>query len=66
MKTYNVTITETLQRTILVEADNEQHALNMVQDDYNNENIVLDYSDFKKVDFDAERILWEENISLKR
>lgn len=57
MKTYNVTITETLQRTILVEADNEQHALNMVKDDYNNENIVLDYSDFKKVDFDAERIL---------
>lgn len=57
MKTYNVIITETLQRTILVEADNEQHALNMVQDDYNNENIVLDYSDFKKVDFDAERIL---------
>lgn len=57
MKTYNVTITETLQRTILVEADNEQHALNIVQDYYNNENIVLDYSDFKKVDFDAERIL---------
>lgn len=57
MKTYNVTITETLQRTILVEADNEQHALNMVKDDYDNENIVLDYSDFKKVDFDTERIL---------
>lgn len=57
MKTYNVTITETLQRTILVEADNEQHALNMVQDDYDNANIVLDYSDFKKVDFDAERVL---------
>ena len=57
MKTYNVTITETLQRTILVEADNEQHALNMVQDDYNNDNIVLDYSDFQNVEFDAERIL---------
>lgn len=56
-KQYNVTITETLQRTILVEADNEQHALNMVQDDYNNENIVLDYSDFQNVEFDAERIL---------
>ena len=56
-KQYNVTITETLQRTILVEADNEQHALDMVQDDYNNENIVLDYSDFQNVEFDAERIL---------
>lgn len=56
-KQYNVTITETLQRTILVEADNEQHALNMVQDDYNNDNIVLDYSDFQNVEFDAERIL---------
>ena len=56
-KQYNVTITETLQRTILVEADNEQQALNMVQDDYDNENIVLDYFDFKNVDFDAERIL---------
>lgn len=56
-KQYNVTITETLQRTILVEADNEQHALNMVQDDYNNDSIVLDYSDFQNVEFDAERIL---------
>lgn len=56
-KQYNVTITETLQRTILVEADNEQHALNIVQDDYNNEDIVLDYSDFQNVEFDAERIL---------
>lgn len=56
-KQYNVTITETLQRTILVEADNEQQALNMVQDDYDNENIVLDYCDFKNVEFDAERIL---------
>lgn len=56
-KQYNVTITETLQRTILVEADNEQHALNIVQDDYNNDNIVLDYSDFQNVEFDAERIL---------
>ena len=56
-KQYNVTITETLQRTILVEADNEQHALNMVQDDYDNDNIVLDYSDFQNVEFDAERIL---------
>lgn len=56
-KQYNVTITETLQRTILVEADNEQHALNIVQDDYNNDNIVLDYSDFQNVDFDAERVL---------
>lgn len=56
-KQYNVTITETLQRTILVEADNEQQALNIVQDDYNNDNIVLDYSDFQNVEFDAERIL---------
>lgn len=56
-KQYNVTITETLQRTILVEADNEQHALNMIQDDYDNDNIVLDYSDFQNVEFDAERIL---------
>lgn len=56
-KQYNVTITETLQRTILVEADNEQHALNMVQDDYDNDNIVLDYSDFQNVEFDAERVL---------
>lgn len=56
-KQYNVTITETLQRTIFVEADNEQEALNMVQDDYDNDNIVLDYSDFQNVKFDAERVL---------
>lgn len=56
-KQYNVTITETLQRTITIEAENEQEAEMQVTDKYYNGDIVLDSSDFVKVTFDSERIL---------
>ena len=43
-------ITETLQRTIEVEAENEEDALRKVKELYRNEEIVLDSSDFVGVE----------------
>ena len=47
MKTYRVVVTETLQRTITINADNEGEALDKVQEMYDNEEIVLDSSDYQ-------------------
>lgn len=51
MKEYEVTITETLQRTVSVEADSKEAAERMVSDGWNNEDYVLDAEDFIDVDF---------------
>lgn len=48
-----VYITETLQRKVIVEATNEIEAINQVADQYYNEEIVLDSTDYLGVDFDA-------------
>ena len=52
MAKYKVEITEYLQKTITVEADNETDAVSKVEEDYNKEKIVLDSSDF--IDKDIE------------
>ena len=46
MGKYKVEITEYLQRTIEVEADNESDALDKVEADYCSEKIVLSADDF--------------------
>ena len=48
---YQVTITEVLSRTERVEASSAVMAEKMVRLRYAKEDIVLDYSDFKSVDF---------------
>lgn len=48
---YKVTITETLKRTVEVEAASYMQAQNIAEDMYNNEDIVLDYNDFYEVNF---------------
>ena len=48
---FRVEITETLKRGIIVEAQNEEAALDIVQEHYANEDITLDASDF--VDSDS-------------
>ena len=45
-KTYQVEITETFQRIIEVEAESKQDAIFMVDDQYREEEIVLDDADF--------------------
>lgn len=52
-KEFVVYITETLQRKVIVEANNEIEAINEVADKYYNEEIVLDSADYLGVDFDA-------------
>ena len=46
MSMFKTEITETLQRTIEVEAESEEDALQKVKEMYKNEEIVLDSSDF--------------------
>ena len=48
-----VYITETLQRKVVVEANNDNEALNQVVDQYNNGEIVLDYNDYLDVEFNS-------------
>ena len=53
MKTYAVTITETLQRTVEVSADSYAAALELVEDCYAASEYILDSSDFTGVKFHA-------------
>lgn len=57
MKEYDVTITETLQRTVTVEADSKEEARQAVEDAWSRQDYVLGAEDFTDVDFtaDAER-----------
>ncbi len=51
MKEYDVTITETLQKTFTVEAMSKDDAEQMVHDMWNDADIVLDFDDFLDVSF---------------
>lgn len=48
---YSVTIEETLSRTVEIEAENKQDAIDKVKKQYDNESIVLDADDFSEVVF---------------
>ena len=47
MKTYRVVVTETLQRTVYIDAKSAEEAKNEVEECYHNEEIVLDSSDYQ-------------------
>ncbi len=51
MKKFKVKIVENLEREVLVNANSEKEAMNIVQSLYENEDIVLDSNDFKEVEF---------------
>lgn len=51
MNKYKVEITETLQKTIEVEADNTEDAIRKVMKMYKNEEIILGDNDFVDLDF---------------
>lgn len=48
---YSVTIEETLSRTIEIEAESKQDAIEKVKKQYKNEDIILDSDDFSEVVF---------------
>ena len=51
MKTYEVTITETLQKTVTVEADSREQTERQVEENWNNSKYILDADSFVGVDF---------------
>lgn len=53
MKTYEVTITETLQMTVEVEAKTREEAERLVEKNWNDSEYILDAESFKGVDFSA-------------
>ena len=52
-KEFVVYITETLQRKVVVKAVDKIDAENQIIDQYNNEEIVLNETDYLSVEFDA-------------
>ena len=52
-KKYVVYITETLTKTVVVEAEDKETAINKVDKEYSDGNIILDYENFTNVDFKA-------------
>ena len=42
---YNVTITEILEKTIEIEAENKANAINIARDKYNKEEVILTADD---------------------
>lgn len=51
LKTHEVTITETLQKTVTVEADSREEAERQVEENWNNSEYILDADSFVGVDF---------------
>ena len=48
---YNVTITEILEKTIEIEAENETNAIAIAKDKYNKEEVILTADDLVDTDF---------------
>ena len=49
---YNVTITETLEKTIEIEAENRLNAIDIAKDKYNKEEVILTADDLADTQFD--------------
>lgn len=54
MKTYQVTITETLQMTVPIEAESFAQAEEIAEEGWNDSRYVLDADNFVKADFTAQ------------
>lgn len=53
MKHYEIEYTETLSNTIIIEANDEEHAYQIANEMYNNEEIILDSEDYDGVDINV-------------
>ena len=53
MNKYKISIKETLERIIEINADSETEAIDIVKEKYRNEEIVLDYNDYIDADIDV-------------
>ena len=50
---YKIEVVETLARVVEVKATSLEEAIDKVQEDYDNQKIVLDYSDYLEVNYNA-------------
>lgn len=50
-KIYNIEIEELLQKVVQVKANSLDEAINIVQNKYSNQEYILDYEDYKGVEF---------------
>ena len=63
MKQYVITITETLKRAIVVDAESEEKAIDAVQEKYRNGKIILDSDDFQPpAEFKNESLNYNDDI----
>ena len=65
MKEYEVTIKENLEMKVTIEAENEEDAISIAQENYWNSEYILDADCFKGVEFSAEEILRESEKSVR-
>ena len=63
MKRYYVSVTETLNKVVSVDAESEKEAVQKVQDAYDNCNIVLDSNNFveEEIELDSNQELYADN-----
>ena len=69
MNKYEVEITEYLQRRITVETENEADAVSKVEEDYNTDKEVLDYSDHTGTDieiYNPNKFISKLNLLMQR
>ena len=62
MKRYYVSVTETLNKVVSVDADSENEAVQKVRDAYNDSDIVLDYGNFsgEMIEVDDDQEYWSD------
>lgn len=62
MKEYEVTITETLQKTVSIEAESREEAERLIEDMWKDSEIILDSDDFYDVAYTASKEIEKENM----
>lgn len=62
MKTYDVTITETLQMTVPIEAESLAEAEQMAEENWNRSQYILDADHFAGADFRARECVRDKEL----
>lgn len=61
MKTYSVTITETLQKTVEIRASSSEQVERMVNEQWYKDEHILDSDNFKTISFEAKALQKNKN-----
>ena len=62
MKRYYISVTETLNKVVSVDAESEKEAVQKVQDAYNGCDIILDSENFscERIELGDDQVYWRE------